>query len=158
MWFSLHIAKCTEYREKYKDKLLGVTSKENDRRLDQLEKELDAFNININRERAEILVDIKRKKDAETSSGWFGGWGWGSKKKSDSDSNTGIMSLGQSLSAEEKKALYEAIDYHEEAEEGILEYPKRFVKFKLGFQLNRFTISIQASTNILIIYFISTLN
>ena len=58
--------------------------------------------------------------------------------------DSGIMSLGQALSADEKQALYEAIDYHEEAEEGTLEYPKRFVKFKVGFQLNRFTISIQA--------------
>ena len=39
--------------------------------------------------------------------------------------------------------MYEAIDYHEEAEEGTLEYPKRFVKFKVGFQLSRLSINIQ---------------
>ena len=51
------------------------------------------------------------------------------------------MTLGQSLTGDEKKALYDAIDYHEEAEDGTLEYPKSFVKFRVGFQLRRFVIT-----------------
>ena len=50
--------------------------------------------------------------------------------------------LFQAMTAEEKSSLFEAIDYHEEAEEGTLEYPKRFVKLKVGFKLAGFTISI----------------
>ena len=138
-----HIAKCTEYRDRYKGKLLGVHTIENDQRLQELEKILDAFNINVNRERAEILVDNQKKHDAEAekNSSWFGGW-WGGRKSQDND-QAGIRSLGKKMSDDDKKALYEAIDYHEEAEEGILEFPKRFVKFKVVFQLHRFIITIQ---------------
>ena len=140
-----HIARCREYRVRYKDKLLGVTAKENEDRLKELEAELDAFNINFSRGQAEILADNKRKLDAENSSGWFG-WMWGKKKPETEESEGGLVLLDQayqSLSQEDKKALYEAIDYHEEAEEGTLEYPKRFVKFKVGFQLGGFVIKIQ---------------
>ena len=49
----------------------------------------------------------------------------------------------QALTAEEKRALYEAIDYHEDAEEGILDYPRRFVKFRVKFQLEGFTIRVR---------------
>ena len=68
------------------------------------------------------------------SSGWWGGKrrGWG---------EWHLMTPGESLTGEEKKALYDAIDYHEEAEDGTLEYPKSFVKFRVGFQLRRFVIT-----------------
>ena len=65
-----HVAMCSEYRDRYKEKLLGDNhSKENEKRLEELEKELDTFNININRQRAEELVNIKKKKDAESNTG-----------------------------------------------------------------------------------------
>ena len=54
-----------------------------------------------------------------------------------------LMTLGQALTTDEKKALYDAIDYHEEAEDGTLEFPKSFVKFRVGFQLQRFVITVQ---------------
>ena len=60
------------------------------------------------------------------------------------------MTLGQSLTGDEKKALYDAIDYHEEAEDGTLEYPKSFVKFRVGFQLRRFVITVQVNTRLLL--------
>ena len=72
---------------------------------------------------------------------------WG-KKKPESGAGSDLAQLDQAyqaLSQEEKGALYEAIDYHEEAEEGILEYPKRFVKLKVAFQLDGFTIKIQVT-------------
>ena len=62
-----HIRRCKEYRDAYKDKLLGTATKDNEERLRELEKILDAFNININREMAEKLVDIKRKHEAEAA-------------------------------------------------------------------------------------------
>ena len=136
-----HLAACREYRERFRDKLLGNNDKNNEERLSELEKRLDAFNITQNRQIAETLADIKRRKDAETNKGWFGGW-WGGKKKAETD-ESGLKTLGESLTVEEKKNLYEAIDYHEEAEEGTLEYPKRFVKFKVGFVLSQFMIRIQ---------------
>ena len=135
-----HLATCREYREAFRDKLLGKTDKNNEERLTELEKKLDAFNITQNRQIAETLAD-KERKDRETSKGWFGGW-WGGKKKAETE-DSGLKTLGESLTVEEKKNLYEAIDYHEEAEEGTLEYPKRFVKFKVGFVLSQFMISIQ---------------
>ena len=46
-----HITRCREYRNTYKDKLLGNTNKQDEERLTELEKQLDAFNINISRER-----------------------------------------------------------------------------------------------------------
>ena len=46
-----------------------------------------------------------------------------------------LITLGQAFTTDEKKALYDAIDYHEEAEDGTLEFPKSFVKFRVGFQL-----------------------
>ena len=62
-----HIRRCKEYRDCYKDKLLGSVTRENEERLQELERILDAFNININREMAEKLVDIKRKHEAEAA-------------------------------------------------------------------------------------------
>ena len=61
------------------------------------------------------------------------------------------MTPGESLTGEEKKALYDAIDYHEEAEDGTLEYPKSFVKFRVGFQLRRFVITVQVNTRLLLV-------
>ena len=138
-----HIQRCKDYRDRYKDKLLGTQSRQNEERLEELEKILDAFNININREMAERLVDIKKKHEAESGSGWFSGWWSGKKREEDGEGESNLVSLGQSLTGDEKKALYDAIDYHEEAEEGTLEYPKSFVKFRVGFQLSRFSITVQ---------------
>ena len=137
-----HIRDCREYRDRYRDKLLGKSDKKNEEELGRLELILDAFNIDHNRERAEILADNKRRQEAESSKGWFGGW-WGGKKKAEESEESSLKSLGEYLTVEDKKNLYEAIDYHVEAEEGTLEYPKRFVKFKVGFVLNEFMITIQ---------------
>ena len=67
-----------------------------------------------------------------------------------------LMTLGQSLTGDEKKALYDAIDYHEEAEDGTLEYPKSFVKFRVGFQLRRFVITVQVNTRLLLVNILIT--
>ena len=53
------------------------------------------------------------------------------------------MTLGQALTSDENRALYDAIDYHEEAEDGTLEFPKSFVEFRVGFQLRRSVITVQ---------------
>ena len=44
---------------------------------------------------------------------------------------------------DEKAQIYEAIDYHGDAEEGVLAYPRRFVKFLVRFQLEGFVIRVR---------------
>jgi hypothetical protein len=59
-----HTRRCREYRELYKEKLLakkGMLPPDLLPRLDQLEHQLDIFNIGINRERAEAAADARKK-------------------------------------------------------------------------------------------------
>ena len=49
------------------------------------------------------------------------------------------------LTADETKALHDDINYHEEAEDSTPEFPKSFVKFRVGFQLQRFVITVQVN-------------
>jgi hypothetical protein len=65
-----HTRLCRDYRELYKEKLLATSGTkkvsaavlaELSRRLDQLEHQLDTFNIGINRERAEAAADARKK-------------------------------------------------------------------------------------------------
>ena len=142
-----HLANCREYRDLYRDMLLLPKDSTREERLSELEKILDAFNINFNRERAKLLADADKKQSAEKEkSGWFG-WMWGKGKKGQGEmEGSDLAKLDQAyqaLTAEEKRALYEAIDYHEDAEEGILDYPRRFVKFRVKFQLEGFTIRVR---------------
>ena len=139
-----HLANCREYRDLYRDKLLHPNDPVREARLRELEKVLDAFNINFNRERAKLLADAdKQKKEEKAKSGWFGWMGWGKGKKGEEVEGSDLAQAYQALTPEEKKALYEAIDYHEDAEEGILAYPRRFVKFRVKFQLKGFTIRVR---------------
>ena len=139
-----HLANCREYRDLYRDKLLHPNDPAREARLCELEKVLDAFNINFNRERAKLLADAdKQKKEEKAKSGWFGWMGWGKGKKGEEAESSDLAQAYQALTPEEKKALYEAIDYHEDAEEGILAYPRRFVKFRVKFQLKGFTIRVR---------------
>ena len=139
-----HLANCREYRDLYRDKLLHPNDPAREARLRELEKVLDAFNINFNRERAKLLADAdKQKKEEKAKSGWFGWMGWGKGKKGEEVEGSDLAQAYQALTPEEKKALYEAIDYHEDAEEGILAYPRRFVKFRVKFQLKGFTIRVR---------------
>ena len=139
-----HLANCREYRDLYRDKLLHPNDPAREARLCELEKVLDAFNINFNRERAKLLADAdKQKKEEKAKSGWFGWMGWSRGKKGEEVEGSDLAQAYQALTPEEKKALYEAIDYHEDAEEGILAYPRRFVKFRVKFQLKGFTIRVR---------------
>merc|ERR1719370_206061 len=73
-------------------------------------------------------------------------WGKGKKGQGGEIEGSDLAKLDQAyqaLTPEEKRALYEAIDYHEDAEEGILDYPRRFVKFRVKFQLEGFTIRVR---------------
>ena len=49
------------------------------------------------------------------------------------------------LTTDETKALHDDINYHEDAEDGTPEFPKSFVKFRVGFQLQRFVITVQVN-------------
>ena len=74
-----HLARCREYKDLYRDKLLQSPLASRDSRLSALENQLDAFNINFNRERAKLLADADKLSKAEGKGGWFG-WVWGKGK------------------------------------------------------------------------------
>ena len=140
-----HLANCKEYKALYKEKLLQPKDSAREERLNELERVLDAFNINFNRERAKLEADADKQSAEKAKSGWFG-WMWGKGKKGDEIEGSDLAKLDQAyqaLTPEEKKALYDAIDYHEDAEEGILNYPRSFVKYQVKFQLEGFTIRVR---------------
>lgn len=74
-----HLARCREYRDLYRDKLLLARDQAREEQLAELERTLDAFNINFNRERAKLLADADKQSRERGKGSWFG-WMWGKGK------------------------------------------------------------------------------
>ncbi|XP_065320844.1 intermembrane lipid transfer protein VPS13A-like isoform X3 [Gordionus sp. m RMFG-2023] len=147
---SAHRELVREYSEAYKIKLttkkLPLDVKNT---LDEAERQLDVFNITLARQKA--ALEVKRlevnRSTSNANAGWLGGWfSWGSssdnKKTSDLDpKNAGIAAkFNEAMSPEERKKLYQAIDY---TESGVPpEYPREFVQNVYHFKLLQLSLTL----------------
>ncbi|RCK56101.1 Vacuolar protein sorting-associated protein 13 [Candida viswanathii] len=147
-----------EYIKLWKLKLKGDITPEQQNDLDQLQKELPYDDIKLYRSltRNELkksklqvsLYDTPAKKQAapQSSGGWFSSW-WGGgsnstpsaadiKEKEETPENEENKQIDLSLTDEQRKALYDAIDYDENAA-ACVDIPKEWVKMKVAARLDK---------------------
>ncbi|XP_063952525.1 intermembrane lipid transfer protein VPS13A-like isoform X3 [Lytechinus pictus] len=147
MWSWAHISKhrnlVKDYISLYVSKLdTNKPSKDLLKKLEDMEKELDVFNITLSRQQAEVEFKkkgLKKKKEKAESGGWLGGW-WGGgkkdkkKKEEDEDDLSSIADKFQEAMTEDEKAkLYSAIGYSETSVNTTL--PKDYVGVDANFKL-----------------------
>ncbi|XP_048449432.1 vacuolar protein sorting-associated protein 13A [Rhincodon typus] len=144
-----HRQKLRNYRSLYKSR---IKTKKPDEEListlEELEKDLDLFNITLARQQAEVEVmktghKIYRpgaKIEDEKTGGWFDwAWSWaGAKEEKPRDSKSGIDLL---MTPEEKAKLYAAIGYSETVVDPTM--PKRYEAVKLAVKLVSMSVSIR---------------
>jgi len=142
----------------YYQKLTSNPKKKNpqlEAKLAHCEKELDLFNITVLRRQAEVRLETSRAERLSAAaaaleqkpSGWFSGWsGWfsgaeGSEKGSKTETMEDIMQkFGQALTSDEKKKLYDAIDYSENALP--LDYPEKYEEFIIQCELTKLQLTV----------------
>ncbi|XP_060693948.1 vacuolar protein sorting-associated protein 13A isoform X1 [Hemiscyllium ocellatum] len=152
-WSWRHIRKHRQtlrnYRSLYKSR---IKTKKPDEELlsalEELEKDLDLFNITLARQQAEVEVmktghKIYRpgaKIEDEKTGGWFDWvWNWaGTKEEKPPESKSGIDLL---MTPEEKAKLYAAIGYSEAVVDPTM--PKRYEAVKLSVKLVSMSVSIR---------------
>uniref|UniRef100_A0A4W3I3M5 Vacuolar protein sorting 13 homolog A n=1 Tax=Callorhinchus milii TaxID=7868 RepID=A0A4W3I3M5_CALMI len=144
-----HRQKINRYKGCYKTKI--TTMKPDDdlvQEIDELEEDLDLFNITLARQQAEMEAmkagfKIYRPGVAvedEKGGGWFDWmWNWGGAKDEKlQETKTGISEL---MTPEEKSKLYAAIGYSEAAVDPTV--PKRYEALKIYVSLQSMSFSIK---------------
>ena len=133
-YISHHLKQVRDYKETYKQKLRRPQSIRLIEKLNQMETELDVFNIILARRQAEsdMREFLEQKPQSnEQSNGWFS-WLWGSTRQNLDESidgteneNVDVISQIQTVMTEdEKEKLYDAIGYAET--DGLEAYPKNY--------------------------------
>ncbi|OQV22887.1 Vacuolar protein sorting-associated protein 13A [Hypsibius exemplaris] len=136
----VHREKLRRYRILYATKLVNAKPAQNVLdELEILERELSIFNILLMRQQAEL--DAKKLKPTvqEQKTGWFG-WMTGRGKQPEIGEGDLEKKLADIMTPEEKKKLYEAIDYKEGGP--IAMYPTTFVENRFDFKLNTLALSV----------------
>ncbi|XP_069786597.1 intermembrane lipid transfer protein VPS13A isoform X2 [Narcine bancroftii] len=145
----MHRQKIKKYRKVYKSRITKKKPEEElISELEELEHELDLFNITLSRQQAEMeamkegykIYRPGAKIEEDNSGGWFAwAWSWaGDKEEKPHDSKSGIDLL---MTPEEKSKLYTAIGYSEAAVDPTM--PKRYEAVKLSVKLVSMSISIK---------------
>ncbi|RUS83440.1 hypothetical protein EGW08_008812, partial [Elysia chlorotica] len=139
-----------QYRAAYVRKLdLGANklSASDKAIIQKCEEKLDVFNISLCRNQAEVdvmKIGKKRKEEKESGGGWFGGWFGGGKDKKQKGNESETSELGSKFQEEfnndEKKKLYKAIGYDENAKDPT--FPVEFVAVRLVTKLNKLSVAL----------------
>ncbi|KAG0416100.1 hypothetical protein HPB47_006706, partial [Ixodes persulcatus] len=132
-----HLVRVRNYKEQYK---LKLRSKETAEKLQELENELDVFNITLARRQAELEVEEQLLKNPPKQ-GWFSSW-WYAGDKNTAPSETQVIAekFEKAMTPAEKQKLYAAIGYQENSVPP--EYPVTFVAKRLNFLLKNFSLSV----------------
>ncbi|XP_063230011.1 intermembrane lipid transfer protein Vps13 isoform X2 [Bacillus rossius redtenbacheri] len=145
-----HRRRCKEYAAAYKTKLTARrVPGEVQAQLEDLERQLDIFNIVLARQIVESEVEREgrvtaEKKAAAATTGWFSGW-WGTSKKQEDDSALSAAAIAkqfeEAMTPEEKSKLFRAIDYHE----GVVptSYPDTFIAVLVTFDLKALAVTVR---------------
>ncbi|XP_029472303.1 vacuolar protein sorting-associated protein 13A isoform X2 [Rhinatrema bivittatum] len=154
MWSWKHIRKhkqqVKKYKEIYKMKItIKKPAEDVVKSQEELEKQLDVFNITLARQQAEVEatksgLKIYRpgvKDEDESNKGWFGWmWGWSGERNQNKEAAKSA-SFEDLMTPEEKRKLYAAIGYSEATVDPTL--PKSFEAMKLSVQLISMSISLR---------------
>ncbi|XP_051829756.1 LOW QUALITY PROTEIN: intermembrane lipid transfer protein VPS13C [Antechinus flavipes] len=144
------------YKNVYKNKLTqNKVTEEVQNEIQELEKNLDVFNIVLARQQAQAEVirsgQKLRKKSADTgekrSGGWFSGF-WGKKetKKKDDEESLVPETIDDLMTPEEKAKLFTAIGYSESTHNLIL--PKQYIAHVMTLKLLSTSITIREYKNV----------
>ncbi|XP_055453863.1 intermembrane lipid transfer protein VPS13C isoform X1 [Psammomys obesus] len=142
------------YKIAYKNKLTQTkVSEEIQKQIQDLEKNLDVFNIILVRQQAQVEVihsgQKLRKKSAEAGEkrGWFSGfWGKKESKKKDDEESLIPETIDDLMTPEEKDKLFTAIGYSESTYN--LALPKQYVAHILTLKLVSTSIIIRENRNV----------
>nr|XP_058150275.1 intermembrane lipid transfer protein VPS13C isoform X1 [Dasypus novemcinctus] len=142
------------YKNAYKNKLTQIkVSEEIQKHIQDLEKNLDVFNIILARQQAQVEVirsgQKLRKKSADTGEkrgGWFSGF-WGKKESKKKDEESLIPeTIDDLMTPEEKAKLFTAIGYSESTHN--LTLPKQYVAHVMSIKLVSTSLTIRENENI----------
>ncbi|XP_054974528.1 intermembrane lipid transfer protein VPS13C isoform X2 [Sorex araneus] len=141
------------YKSTYKNKLTQAKlSEETQKQIQDLEKNLDVFNIILARQQAQVEVirsgQKLRKKSTDTSEkrGWFSGF-WGKKESKKKDEESLIPeTIDDLMTSEEKDKLFTAIGYSESTHN--LTLPKEYVAHIMTLKLLSTSVTIRENKNI----------
>ena len=85
-----------------------------------------------------MRVERQEQKTDPAKAGWFSGW-FGGSSSTAQPSSLGMEDIAkkfeEKLTPEEKKKLYKAIDYNEDALP--LDFPEEYLEYKLNFSLKK---------------------
>ncbi|CAM9994575.1 unnamed protein product [Lampetra fluviatilis] len=157
----LHRTKLRTYCQLYRQKLTQRTAPAYLlEELQELEKDLDVFNITLARQQAEAEAkksglkifgsSLVTQGQEEKKEGWFSGWGWGGwggggakeeAKPDVKDPKSVTQSLSQLMTPEEKAKLFSAIDYSETTADRNI--PEDYVSQKLFFKLTSLSCTVR---------------
>ncbi|NXK87404.1 VP13C protein, partial [Formicarius rufipectus] len=144
------------YKSTYKNKLTqSKLSEETQRQIQDLERQLDVFNIVLARQQAQVETirsgqKLLKKKSTEVekkSGGWFGGF-WGkreSRKKEDEESPV-PETIDELMTPEEKAKLFTAIGYSDSSHH--LSLPKQYVAHVVTLKLLSTSLTIKEDKNV----------
>ncbi|VDK42182.1 unnamed protein product [Anisakis simplex] len=124
-------------------------SKEDTNLIEEAEKKLDLFNLNIARQQADMEIDRRGLTRLEDQpQGWVSWakswWGGGEPTKEQETKPTAgdiVSQFEQAMTPEEKAKLFEAIDYQENTPP--TDYPKRFVENVITVELKSLMVVIE---------------
>ncbi|CAF1065734.1 unnamed protein product [Adineta steineri] len=132
-----------EYHELYFQQLINHSSKP-DKRTQELEKQIDAFNLLYIRRTAQIEYTKKKIEEKDTS--WWeklNNWWY-----SNSNENNPEFTLNDSASLEERNKLYEAIGYKDKESTEPLIYPEEYIDMDISLRLNLIEINVWSSIHV----------
>ncbi|CAG7786360.1 unnamed protein product, partial [Allacma fusca] len=139
-----HRELCKAYANAYYEKKIAKKPKPDiEATVAHCEKVLDIFNITLVRKQVEVKLARRGAsvQPTEQKGGWmsWSGWFGGGEQQQGTAAASGSQGIAQkfeeALTPAEKKKLYGAIDYSEDALP--LDYPKEFEEYVLDFQLNQ---------------------
>uniref|UniRef100_A0A8D2LL52 Vacuolar protein sorting 13 homolog C n=1 Tax=Varanus komodoensis TaxID=61221 RepID=A0A8D2LL52_VARKO len=145
------------YKNIYKDKLTQTkVSEETQKKMKDLEKDLDVFSIVLARQQAQTEVirsgqKLLRKKSADgekKGGGWFSGL-WGrkdSKRKEDEETPSVPETIDDLMTPEEKEKLFTAIGYSDSSHN--LTLPKKYVAHVMSLKLLSTCFTIKEDRNV----------
>ncbi|RLV92227.1 Vacuolar protein sorting-associated protein 13 [Spathaspora sp. JA1] len=156
-----------EYKKLWRLKLAGSTNPQDIQSLIDLERELPYEDIKFYR--SLTRNDLRKEKQDSfslfhnvtkdvQSGGWFSGW-WGGSATTEEpkdtipDEDTPPEKLDLSLSEEQRKALYEAIEYDENLITAVDDIPREWVKLEIVASLYKGGLTIKQESNLAEIIF-----
>ncbi|KAI9491569.1 hypothetical protein BDB00DRAFT_766791 [Zychaea mexicana] len=133
------------YIESYSASKLNKATPEQKEKLEKLERDLSFEDIRFYRslarsklKREKIKIEQEKKKAANENKGWFSSW-WSGSTNTSSDKNGDDSGEQIVMTEEQKRELYEAIDYDEEKASiaASVDMPKDTKKLLINTKLNR---------------------